>query len=70
MYLLAGDEVVVTKAGKHTFGINRFFSTVYQHPVPGLAFFSLALVSTTERRAFPIRLEQGPNVAKDEKTAK
>ena len=58
VYLLAGDEVVVTKAGKHTYGLDRFFSSVYQHPVPGLAFFSLALVSTTERRAFPIRLDQ------------
>ncbi len=58
VYLLAGDEVVVTKAGKHTYGLDRFFSSIYQHSVPGLAFFSLALVSTTERRAFPIRLEQ------------
>lgn len=58
VYLLAGDEVVVTNAGKHTYGLDRFFSSVYQHPVPGVAFFSLALVSTTERRAFPVRLEQ------------
>lgn len=58
VYLLAGDEVVVTKAGKHTFGVDRFFSSIYQHPVPGLAFFSLALVSTKERRAFPVRIEQ------------
>jgi putative transposase len=58
VYLLAGDEVVVTKAGKQTYGLDRFFSSIYQHPVPGLAFFSLALVSTTERRAFPFCLEQ------------
>src|ERR687886_1480734 len=58
VYLLAGDEVVVTKAGKHTHGLGRFFSSIYQRAVPGLAFFSLALVSTKERRAFPIRLEQ------------
>ena len=58
IYLLAGDEVVVTKAGQQTFGLVRFFSSLYQHPVPGLRFFSLALVSTQERRAFPIRVEQ------------
>ena len=58
VYLLAGDEVVVTKAGKHTFALDRFFSSIYQHPVPGLAFFSLALVSTQDRRAFPVRIEQ------------
>jgi hypothetical protein len=58
VYLLAGDEVVVPKAGKHTFGLDRFFSGLAQKPVPGLAFFTLALVSTTERRAFPIRVDQ------------
>src|SRR5215213_10717852 len=36
VYLLAGDEVVVTKSGKKTHGVDRFFSSIYQHPVPGL----------------------------------
>ena len=38
VYLLAGDEVVVTKAGKTTYGLDRFFSSLYGKPVPGLAF--------------------------------
>ena len=58
VYLLAGDEVVVPKAGKTTAGLGRFFSSLYQRAIPGLAFFSLALVSTKERHAFPICLEQ------------
>jgi hypothetical protein len=58
VYLLVGDEVVVSKAGKTTHGLGRFFSSIYQRAIPGLAFFSLALVSTTERRAFPRCLEQ------------
>ena len=58
VYLLAGDEVVVTKAGKKTAGLSRFFSSIYQRAVPGLAFFSLALISTKARRAFPICIEQ------------
>ncbi len=58
VYLLAGDEVVVTKAGKHTYGLDRFFASLYGKPVPGLAFFALSLVSVQERRAFPIRVEQ------------
>jgi len=58
VYILAGDEVVVTKAGKQTFGLDRFFSGVLQKAVPSVAFFSLALISTTTRRAFPLRLEQ------------
>jgi hypothetical protein len=57
-YILAGDEVVVTKAGKQTFGLDRFFSSIFQKPVPGLAFFGLSLVSTTERCAFPVAVEQ------------
>jgi len=58
VYLLAGDEVVATKAGKHTHGLDRFFSSLYGKPVPGLAFFMLSLVSTQQRRSFPIRVEQ------------
>ena len=58
VYLLAGDEVVVTKAGKHTYGLGRFFSSLDGQPVPGLAFFALSLVSVQARRAFPVRVEQ------------
>lgn len=58
VYLLAGDETVVTKAGKHTPGLDRFFASVYGKCIPGLAFFTLSLISTTERRSFPISLEQ------------
>ena len=58
VYLLAGDEVVVRKAGASTHGLDRFFAGVYGRVVPGLAFFSLALISTHERRAFPVRIEQ------------
>jgi hypothetical protein len=58
VYLLAGDEVVATKAGKHTHGLDRFFASLYGKPVPGLAFFTLSLVSTQQRRSFPLRVEQ------------
>src|SRR6266516_3597521 len=58
VYLLVGDEVVATKAGTHTHGLDRFFSSLYGKPVPGLAFFTLSLVSIQQRRAFPIRVEQ------------
>jgi putative transposase len=58
VYLLAGDEVVVTKAGKKTHGLDYFFSSIYQKTLPSVAFFSLALLSTKTRRAFPLRLEQ------------
>ena len=58
VYLAAGDEVIVTKAGQHTHGLDRFFSSLYGKPVPGLAFFTLSLVSVQKRRSFPMRVEQ------------
>jgi putative transposase len=58
VYLLAGDQVVVTKAGKHTSGLDRFFSSRYGKPIPGIAFFAFSLVSVQARRAFPVRVEQ------------
>jgi putative transposase len=58
VYVLAGDEVVVTKAGKHTHGLARFFSSLYGKAVPGVAFFALSLVSTKERHAFPLHVAQ------------
>src|SRR5262249_16616909 len=58
VYLATGDEVVVTKAGKHTHGLDRFFASLYGKPVPGLAFFTVSLVSVQQRRAFPLRVEQ------------
>lgn len=56
-WLLAGDEVVVTKSGKKTHGLNRFFSSIYGKAVPGLCFLSLSLISVTRRCSYPLRLE-------------
>jgi len=58
VYLVAGDEVVVTKAGKSTHGLDRFFASLYGKPVPGLSFFTVSLVSVQKRRSFPLRVEQ------------
>src|SRR5262249_27556929 len=55
---VAGDDVIVTKAGKPTHGLDRFFASLYGKPVPGLAFFTLSLVSVQKRRSFPMRVEQ------------
>ncbi len=69
VYLLAGDETVVTKSGKHTPGLDRFFASLYGKPIPGLAFFALALISTKQRRSFPIALEQVVRSAEEKATA-
>lgn len=56
--LVAGDESVVTKAGKVTHGLERFFSSIVKRPVWGLAFFTLSLVSVRDRKAYPVAFEQ------------
>jgi IS4 transposase len=58
IYLLAGDDVVVSKAGHCTHGLDRFFAGVYGRVIPSLDFFALSLISTQERRSFPVRIEQ------------
>lgn len=57
-YILAGDEVVVSKAGKTTYGLDRFFASLFQRVIPGLAFFVFSLVSVEERKAYPLGMEQ------------
>jgi putative transposase len=70
VYLLAGDECVVPKAGKLTYGLDRFFSSLYGKPIPGIAFFALSLISIKERRSFPIQVEQMTRSGAKEATAK
>ena len=58
VYLLAGDETTVTKSGKKTYGLDRFFSSLHKRPVPGLSIFALSLISVRERRSYPVMVEQ------------
>lgn len=58
IFLLAGDETVVTKAGQQTHGLDRFFSSIFGRPVKGLAFLAFTLVSVKRREAHPVRMEQ------------
>jgi putative transposase len=56
--LVSGDHVVVTKAGKQTHGLDRFFSSLYGKTVPGLCFLSLSLISVRHRKSYPVLMEQ------------
>ena len=56
--LIAGDESVVTKSGRKTFGLDRFFSSLYGKSVPGIAFFGLSLISIKHRVSHPVMMEQ------------
>lgn len=56
--VMSGDYVVVTKAGKTTYGLDRFFSSLYGKAVPGLCFLSLSLLSVKRRMSYPVVTEQ------------
>jgi putative transposase len=49
---------VVTKSGKKTYGLDRFFAALYGKPVPGLSFFARSSISLNERYSYQIRVEQ------------
>ncbi len=68
-YLLAGDESVVTKSGKSTFGLDRFFASLASKVIPGLAFFALSLIDIEQRRSYPTMVEQVIRSAAEKATA-
>ena len=57
-YILAGDETVVSKAGKQTFGVERFFSGLRGKVIRGISFFVVSLVDTMERKSYPLSVKQ------------
>jgi hypothetical protein len=38
--------------------LDRFFSSLYGKPVPGLSFFGLSLISVNQRTSYPVMMEQ------------
>jgi putative transposase len=52
-YIAAGDEVVFGKAGKETYGIGRFFSSLQNRVISGLSFFVFSVIDVQERQSYP-----------------
>lgn len=69
-YFLVGDESVVTKSGKETYGLDRFFSGLLGIVVPSLAFFTLSLISLEERTSYPVMTEQRIRSEAEKRAAK
>ena len=69
-YLLAGDEVVCGKAGKETYGLDRFFSSLQQRPIAGLAFFAFSLINVQEQRSYPVKIDQVVRSAEEKAASK
>jgi len=66
-YIVAGDEVVFGKAGKETYGIGRFFSSLQKRVIPGLSFFVFSVINVKERQSYPIQAVQMVKEKEDSK---
>jgi hypothetical protein len=68
-YIGAGDETVISKAGKKTYGLDRFFSGLQQQVISSVSFFAFSLVNVNEEHSYPL---QAPQIVKsaEEKAAR
>jgi hypothetical protein len=69
-YIIAGDEVVDSKAGKKTYGLDRFFSGIQQQVIPGLSFFTFSLVNVREEHSYPMQVTQMVKSAEEKAASK
>lgn len=56
--LVGGDATTVTKSGKKTHGLGKFFSSIYSRAVSGLGFQCLSLIEIERRISWPIITKQ------------
>jgi DDE superfamily endonuclease len=49
---------VVSKAGKTTSGLGRFYASLAQRPIPGVSFLVISLIDVRQRRSYPLPVEQ------------
>ena len=54
IYLLGGDEVVIRKDGKHSYGLDRFYSSLENRVRKSLAFLNISLIGVEARKAYPL----------------
>jgi len=66
-YIAVGDEVVFGKAGKETYGIGHFFSSLQNRVIPSLSFFTFSVIDVTERASYPIHAVQMVKQKEDKK---
>ncbi|MEW5869115.1 MAG: transposase [Chloroflexota bacterium] len=69
-YIIAGDEVVTSKAGKETHGLGYFFSGLQQRVIPAISFFTFSLVNVGEERSYPMQVTQIVKSAEEKAASK
>ena len=57
-FVLAVDEVVVTKSRKQTYGVGWFYSSIIQKVCPSICTQVVSLIDTKKRRSFPLQEDQ------------
>lgn len=50
-YLLVGDETVEDKAGSHTYGVSRFYSSLYKQAINSVSFLAFSLLDVSTHRS-------------------
>lgn len=58
VYILVADETVEQKAGKHTFGLARFYSSLSKSVIPSVSFLGLSLVNVLSGKSSFLGLHQ------------
>jgi putative transposase len=69
-HVIVGDETVVNKAGKVTYGLDRFFSGLQQRVVPGISFFAFSLVNVRAEQSYPLQVTQIVKSAEEKAASK
>ncbi len=69
VYLLAADDVVVSKSGKKTHGLGRFYSSIAKRPISSVSFLVVSLIDVKQRRSYPLQVEQHQPAPPSEKPA-
>ena len=52
------DETVGSKAGKETYGLDRFYAGIEQRGMPGISFFASSLINVKEEHSYPPEINQ------------
>ena len=57
-FIVASDETVVSKAGKQTYGLDYFFSSILQKTIKSLCFSGLSIINPQKKRSYPLLFSQ------------
>jgi len=56
--IMIADESTITKAGKNTFGVGKYYSGLFGRAVNGIQIITFSIVDVKRRRSFPIFTRQ------------